>query len=142
MIFFFLLFLPGCGLTSASQKSPLQVSMHLPSALGRTETRRQRFVQRVNRLEVEVRSREGLQKVLNFAPGNWDRIALGDLSFPASATDALTVRVKIWDSQRDGSPRQVPALVGKATLKAEEMAEKGPTQLHVRLSLRVSVNDY
>lgn len=106
------------------------------------ESRRLELARRAVKLVVVLKSREGETARLEVAPADWSQIALPPLDFPKSASDALDVHVQVWDTDRQGLARKVPSLSAKAKLKADEMAQSGPTALHMGLVLRVPVSEY
>jgi hypothetical protein len=136
--------LAACGAPEAKPDSSigLVLQVHLPSALSRTESRRTRFLARVSRLELQWATKQGKSGSRAFAPGQWDQIALPETGFAAMEGDVLHLTARVWDTSREGVPRLIPALSGRAVLKGGEVARQGPTNIHLKLTLRVPVAEY
>ncbi len=135
----------GCGVPAGPETTTpgaLVLQIHLPSALSRTERRRETFLRRVNRLELSWTTQSGRSGSHSYPPGQWEQMALPETGFPEGESDRLHLSVRVWDSNRDGTPRLVPALSGKVLVKGEERAKQGPTNIHLRVSLRVPVAEY
>ncbi len=125
-----------------TEHARIALRLHLPGALSKTEARRQAFDARVTRLELALRSRAGVTQTLSYLPAEWDRISLAEFDFPRFPDDRLTIQAKVWDRQRDGGARLHPALSGRVTVRAQELAERGPTVVPIRLSLKLPVSEY
>jgi hypothetical protein len=137
--------LGGCGGVPPAETQPagaLVLQIHLPAMLSRTETRRQSFVSRVSRLDLTWTTQSGKSGTRSYPTGQWDQMVLPETGFPQSDGDRLHLSARVWDSTREGVPRLIPALSGRAVLKKGEMAKQGPTNIHLKLSLRVPVAEY
>lgn len=91
---------------------------------------------------MRVTTQAGFEQTRFYPVAQWDKLQVDALPFPRTDRDVLTVRLKIWDTQKDGTPRAYAALSGSTRLKADEVATHGPTTILVRFSLKVSVKEY
>ncbi len=95
----------------------------------------------VSSLEIDISTNAGHRRTFHFPPGRWENLTLESFPFPVNDSDRLQVRARVWDLKA-GLPRAFPALTGKVSVTADEVATTGPTQVHLRLTLQVPVSDY
>jgi len=138
---FFLLF--GCGKTPSPTEVPkIQVRLILPSALSQNTPLLQKFKQRVRHFEIKARTGEGWAKEWNLTPLDFDKILLDEIPFPATSKDWLEVRVRVWDTKKDGMPRDFSALNAQTRVESREASSEGTVVVPIKLQMKVTVQEY
>lgn len=143
-IAFSLLLVSGCDseISPPQTGANLHLRIQLPAALRERPARWERFLARVRFLELRVWSAHTGEQRQFFSASQWDKIELGKLSFPETPQDKLHVWASVWDFQADKQPRSYAVLTGKAHITAQEVVSGEPTEILLRLSLRVSVKEF
>src|SRR5437868_6718507 len=119
ILFLFPLFLIlACG-RGGDGNIPLQMRLQLPATIAKGSQRYERFIQRVDRLEIKLDSNYEKSKVFNFIPSDWESIQIPDYPFPAKDSDTLKIQISVWDRKTDGTLRNYAVLTGHQEISAQ-----------------------
>ena len=140
-IFWILIFLCGCG-APTGQSTELNLVVTLPQGLSDNAPRKKRFEERVRYLNLKLESNGGVKLERQIPPKEWERIALGDLEFPANDSDSLKVHAEVWDLKANGQVREYAVMSGKKTITANEFKEAQLKQVMIKLASKLSVKEY
>jgi hypothetical protein len=136
------LILASCGKDQAEEGPSLRLHLQLPHTLSKTSGRYKRFTDRVEYLEIILKSDGGEIYENHFPVSHWDNLILPTLQFPKTAADVLHVSARVWDRKKDGTKRAYPILEGTARLEAARFQAPGGGDLSLRLSLKISPENY
>lgn len=131
----------GCGDGDLRDKAQLVLHIQLPASFSKDRSRYERFVSRVLRLTIKVKTTQGYTAEHTIPPAQWGRAYLVGLDFPRGNDDVLEIGAEVWDRTPEGYPRSYPALSGKKKVSASEVPEDG-SDLEIPIKLSLHVNDY
>lgn len=135
--FLMLIVCVGC----AEPASDLKLHFQLPIKLKESPPRYAQFLKRVVYAEVALDSGTGVES-RQIPVGDWDTYPISNLNLQDN--DSLTVKVWIWDRDRQGNIRSYAALSAQRTWNSEELARARDNQkgLILKLRMHVSIKEY
>ncbi len=128
---------PGDGI-----HPPLSLRILLPASLTRDPGLFARFRSRVSRMDLEIKTKAGVEWHTSFPPEQWDQLALPEIEFPKEDQDWLRIQIRVWDRTSEGMPRSYAVLHGTGRVRADELTMDSVNVILVRLSLKISVSEY
>ncbi len=139
----FLILGAGCqGPVTDASLNGVRFELVFPASLQPHSPRWSRFLRRLVRIDVQLRSKAGILVEESRTPEAWDRLSFPTLKFPRFPEDVLNVSMRFWDRHKDGEPRSYAALTGKVRVSATEMDDDVHKAIPVKMNLHISAREF